>query len=233
MPSPILKTLSIQLISLTGLLTIIGCGVSNEAQPAKDTSALTKPDNNQLKIDRARDGALGDMTLGNPDSPVTLVEYASFTCSACAGFHKSIYPDLKEKYINTGKINFIFRELPTAPKEISMIGSLVARCAADLGGDAAFFAIGNGLFDKQREWAFGSSPKAALLKITNQAGMGQDDINQCLERQEILDVINTNIDEANTVYNISGTPSFLLNGEHIKIKNYQELFDKIDTALGQ
>jgi len=206
------------------LLILMGCSASSEEQNSVEKSEGSSLDaaEIQLEKDRAREGALGDMVIGNPDSDVTLIEYASFTCGHCANFHKSVYPEIKRKYIDTGKIRFVFRELPTPPQQLSYIGSVIARCASDRGGDEAYFAVADGLFHNQQEWVFGNDPLTELLKITNQAGMDEEAINTCLKRQEIVDVINANVKEGNERFGITGTPTFVMNGEKLKLSDHAE-----------
>jgi len=218
-------------------LALVACGGSDAADgtPSNantgDKASNATPVSDKLAEDRARDGALGDMTLGDPDAPVTLVEYASYTCGHCANFHINVLPPIKEKYIETGQVKLVFRELPTPPQELSYIGSVLARCAADKGGDAAYFAVGDSLFRRQMQWAFGDDPKLELQKITNQAGMDGTAMTECLQRNEILEVINANIEEANEVYKISGTPNFLINGEKVTLKTFADLEKLLDKAV--
>ena len=239
MPSPQSKKvffmqfnpLTASVVSLLSL-GLAACGGAETSTASKANASTTDGAlNSALDADRAREGALGDMVLGSPDANVTLVEYASFTCGHCATFHASVFPDIKERFIETGLIKFVFRELPTPPQQLSYIGSVLARCAADKGGDEAFFAVGDGLFKKQRDWVFGNDPKLELLKITNQAGMDEAALETCLSRQEIVDVINTNVTEANEVYKITGTPSFVMNGEKLELKTLADLDNALTAAV--
>ncbi len=231
-----INVLNLSLLSISSLILASCSAASNEQ--SKDQSSAEASSEASTIVDkfaeaRARDGALGDMVLGNEEAPVTLVEYASFTCGHCANFHTSVFPDLKEKYVNTGKVKFIFRELPTAPQQLSYIGSVIARCAADKGGDKAYFAVADSLFKTQAAWAFGEDPKLELLKIAGQVGMDEPALDACLNRQEIVDVINENVEEARDTFNVTGTPSFLLNGEKLSLRNLQELDDALAKATGE
>ena len=141
--------------ALTGVTACGGASDQPKANAAEDATKSGETNSTSaLDTQRAREGALGDMSLGNPDAAVTLVEFASFTCAHCSSFHTNFFPSIKEKFIDTGKINFVFRELPTSPQQLSYIGSVIARCVADKGGDEAFFAVADGLFHKQREWVW-------------------------------------------------------------------------------
>ena len=92
------------------------------------------------------------MALGPADAKVTIVEYASLTCSHCAAFHKDTWPELKKRYIDTGKVRFILREFPLDP--LATAGFMLARCD----GEAKYYPITDLLFDQQRPGPSRRSP---------------------------------------------------------------------------
>ena len=106
-----------------------------------------------------------DMVLGKADAPVTVVEYASITCSHCGAFHTTVFPDFKAKYIDTGQVKYVFREFLTPPNELAAAGFLIARCA----GPDKYFGVIDALFYNQREM-FQSDPRAVLFRIGQSAG---------------------------------------------------------------
>src|SRR5439155_18141168 len=108
-------------------------------------------------------GPLGDNSLGSPDAPVTIVEYASMTCPHCAHFHETAFPELKKKYIDTGKVRFIFREFPL--DSLALAGSMLARCA----GTDRFFPMIETLFAQQKEWVV-QKPLQPMLSLARQGG---------------------------------------------------------------
>lgn len=177
--------------------------------------------------------AASDMVLGNENAPVTIIEYASVTCPGCAAFHAGMLPELKEKYIDTGKAKFVFREFPTPPVEFSYIGSLLARCAADKSGKDSYFLVIDALFKNQRQWIYGDDPKLELTKIASQVGMDEAQFDACLQRQELIDAMNERIEEARTKYDVSSTPSFVINGEPTRIGSLEDFTKILDEALGE
>lgn len=179
----------------------------------------------------AESGALGDMVLGAEDAPITVIEYASVTCPHCATFHETVYPSIKENYIDTGKIRYVFREFPTAPAELSVVGSMLARCAADKGGSDAYFLVIDSLFKTQRTWIYSDSPRDELIKISSQAGMSEADFDACVKREELLDLINKNINAARDNYNIQATPSFIIDGQLRSISSVEAFSTALDEAL--
>lgn len=185
----------------------------------------------EAAVEKSGEGALSDMAVGSPDAPITVVEYASVTCPHCATFHQEVYPSIKEQYIETGKVRFIFREFPTAPANLSVAGSMLARCAADKGGNDAYFVVLNALFATQRTWIYGESPRDELLKIAAQAGMGAEEFDACVKRQELLDYLNENIKEGSDKYSIASTPSFVLNGQVRHFSTFEDFSKALDEAL--
>ncbi len=152
-------------------------------------------------------GPLGEEALGDPNAPNTVIEYASMTCPHCQRWHTEVYPEFKKKYVDTGKVRFIFREFPLDPLATSAI--MLARCApAD-----RYFPIVDLLFDHQSEWAFVQDPKTALLDLVKQAGFTEDSFNACLTNQTILDGVNWVKDRASEKFGVDATPTFFFNGE--------------------
>ncbi|MBL4618472.1 MAG: DsbA family protein [Marinicaulis sp.] len=202
---------------------LAACGGASSDEPGSSANKET--------IDNTVTGALGEMGLGDMDAPVTVIEYASVTCPHCATFHETIFPTIKENYIDTGKVRFIFREFPTAPAELSVVGSMLARCAADKGGSEAYFLITGSLFQTQRTWIYSDSPRNELIKIASQAGMSEADFDTCVKRKELLDLINENISIAQQRYNVNSTPSFVIDGQLRSISSVEAFSDALDAAL--
>ncbi len=152
-------------------------------------------------------GPLGDMALGDPNAPNTIIEYASMTCSHCAAFHEETYPALKEKYIDTGKVYFIFREYPL--DALATAAFMLARC----GPKERYFPLVDLMFNRQAEWAFTDNPKQALLTFVRQAGFTEESFNACLSNREIQDGVLAVKTRASNDFGISSTPTFFINGE--------------------
>jgi protein-disulfide isomerase len=151
-------------------------------------------------------GPLGDQVQGSPDAPVTIIEYASMTCPHCAHFHETTYPELKRKYIDTGKVRFIFREFPLDP--LAAAGSMLARCA----GKEKYFPMVESLFAQQKDWVT-QKPLQPMLGIAKQAGFTQESFDKCLANQQMLDGIEASRTRASEKFNVNSTPTFFINGK--------------------
>ncbi len=173
-------------------------------------------------------GPLGDESMGKEDAPVTLIEYASLTCSHCAHFHGQTFPEIKKKYIDTGKVRFIFREFPFDPRAAA--GFMLARCAP---GDA-YFPMLDLLFDQQAAWAFGDDPVKVLFDLSKQVGFTQKSFNACLTNQKVLDGVNWVRDRAAKEFGVNSTPTFFVNGTKVLgALNVEEMEKILDEKLGE
>lgn len=163
-------------------------------------------------------GPLGDMALGDEKAPVTIIEYASMTCPHCAAFHATTYPELKKRYIDTGKVRFIFREFPL--DQLALAAFLLARCA----GPDKYFPMIETLFQLQKEWLT-QKPLGPLLAIAKQAGMSEQAFNECLQNQKLIDGIE-DVRQRAIKLNVQSTPSFFVNGKPMRGNYSIEEFEK-------
>jgi len=172
---------------------------------------------------------LGDVVLGDPNSPVTLIEYASMTCPHCAEFQATVFPKLKADYIDTNKIRYIFREFPLDIKAAA--GSMLARC---IGKDdpKKYHAVVDLLFATQNTWAAASDTSEQLKKLSKQTGMSDEAFNACLSNQSMLDAIKQGQDQAYEKFKVDSTPTFFVNGTKLKGgASYEDFKKLIDPNL--
>ncbi|MCV3243730.1 DsbA family protein [Mesorhizobium sp. ZC-5] len=175
------------------------------AEPAKPAVEAPKP---QGTVDAAKlleAGPLPEKVLGKDDAPVTIVEYASMTCPHCAHFHETTLPELKTKYIDTGKARLIFREFPFDPR--AEAGFMLARCSND-----NYFAMVDVLFKQQESWAGVQDAKAALLQISKLAGFSQESFEACLTDQKLLEDVRAVRERGSNDFGVDSTPTFFING---------------------
>lgn len=178
--------------------------------------------------DLAVAGPLGDVALGPENAKVTVVEYASLTCSHCAHFHATTWPELKKRYIDTGKIRFILREFPLDP--LATAGFMLARCD---GGDK-YYPITDMLFEQQKNWAFVDKPLDSLRQLMKQAGFSQEKFDACLKDQKLYDAINAVKNRAMEQFSVDATPTFFINGQrHPGSLTIDEMEKAIKPLLGE
>lgn len=171
-----------------------------------------------------------DMTLGNPDANVTLVEYASFTCPHCANFHASVFEPLKRDYIDTGKVHFIYREVYF--DRYGLWAAMVARC----GGEMRYFGISDILYSTQKEWAGSDDPATVvnnLRRIGRTAGMEDAQLDACLNDGAMAQAMVTNYQTKATADNVEGTPTLFINGVKHANMSYVDLKALLDAELAK
>ncbi len=170
--------------------------------------------------------AYGDVVLGDPDAPVEIIEYASLTCPHCANFHAVIYPEIKEKYIDTGKVRFIFRNFVL--NQVDLSASMVVRC----GGEDRFYGLTELVYSRQQELV-GQDPIAALSSIVRRAGMSRADVEACLQDTELQKAIITARNEGSDKYTVNATPTFIINGKDtiVGAQSFDQFASAIDKYL--
>ena len=170
-----------------------------------------------------------EMVLGSENAPLTVIEYASFTCPHCASFHEGAFKDLKKAYIDTGKIKFIFREVYF--DKYGVWASLVARCA----GPEKFFGITDFLLSSQPKWARADSDLQSaneLRKLARLVGMAEDNVERCLSDEKKIKALVAWYRENATKDKIQSTPSFIIDGELYKNMDYEKFAEILDKKLG-
>ncbi|SEO24801.1 Protein-disulfide isomerase [Paracoccus alcaliphilus] len=174
--------------------------------------------------------SVDDVVLGVEDAPLTIVEYASFTCGHCANFHANVFPDLKSEYIDTGKVRFIQRDVYF--DQVGLWAGILARC----GGDDKYYAVSDMLFDEQQKWLGGGSGDeiaSNLRRIGLKAGMTEDQMTACWEDTATAEQLIANFQQNATTDQIEATPTFMIGGEKVMNAPWEELKGVIDTKLAE
>ena len=187
--------------------------VSTDANSAAAHQALMAP------------GPLPEIVEGRKDAKVTIVEYASMSCPHCAAFHNSVYPKLKEKYIDTGKVRFIFREFPL--NNIAIAGAMLSRCVAS---DRTKDLITE-LFKRQNDWLVQGNAVDKLFEVVKQAGFTKASFEKCLDDKALYNKLLKVRERADKQFGVNSTPTFFINGK--KMTNAPNLagFDKALEGL--
>ena len=148
----------------------------------------------------------GDHVLGDPKAPITVIEYASFTCPHCAHFHTQILPEIKKKWIDTGKVKLIYRDFPL--DQVAAKAAQIAECA----GNDRYFGVIDLIFRGQPTWATASDPIAELAKPLRIAGMGEKEIKECLANEAKANEVVADAKGGETL-GVNSTPSLFINGQ--------------------
>ncbi len=168
-----------------------------------------------------------DFVIGDEDAPVTIIEYASMSCSHCANFHKNTLPELKTEYIDTGKVRMIFRDFPF--NYPALLGSMMMRCIPN----EVRYDYMNVLYQLQSNWVNRDPTvtKKELYKIMQSGGMTKDEFDSCYSNLDIENEILEAVMAAQNDFNIRSTPSFIVNGNLVEgnknTKEFRQIIDKI------
>jgi protein-disulfide isomerase len=166
--------------------------------------------------------ALADRVLGDPDAPVTIIEYSSLTCPHCRHFHLEILPEIKKNYIDTGKVKLIYRDFPF--DQLGLLATVMTRCAPA----ERYFGFLDVLFQQQGSWSRSKDPMGDLSRIGKLGGLNPSDFEACLKNQALVDGLVQKRLDGQKKFDVNATPTFIIDGDH-KIVGSQpyEDFDKI------
>lgn len=173
---------------------------------------------------------LPDRVLGDENAPVTVIEYASYTCPHCAHFHENQFKELKAEYIDTGKVKFIHREVYF--DQFGLRAGLLAQC----GGDMRYYGISGMLYDQQKDWIGSGDPNEIidnLVTLGKVAGLSEDEARACMEfdGNEMVDKMVATFQHNAQADGVNATPTLVIDGEKYSNMAYSDLKDIIDARL--
>jgi protein-disulfide isomerase len=194
-----------RLIATFGLLALLGLAACH-----KPTAAVTAD----------------DMSMGNPNAKVTIVEYASVACPHCARWNSEVFPAFKAKYVDTGKVRYVLREALTGDPSIAAAGFLTARCA----GKNKYFSVVDDIYNAQDQMEQTGQPHQILLNIARSAGLTEPQFEACITNDKALEALNARW-ESYMKLGFNSTPTFVINGR-VYDKGEMPLL-QLDAAIAQ
>jgi protein-disulfide isomerase len=220
------------IIVAVALVVVVVAGVLYFVNPFRSSSADSVPD----VVSGAAPGytlAADDRTLGSRKAPLVMIEYAAPTCPHCAHFDENVFPTLKQNYIDTGKVYYVFRVFPLHPSDGA--AEAMARC---LPVDQYFQFI-DMMFKNQAQWDWENGVTdihGALVKMGRLAGMTPEKVDSCIADKAMQDRVNKVAQDAQTRYNINSTPTFVINGvvhESGEVATPEDLQQTLDAILAK
>ena len=166
-----------------------------------------------------------DRILGNPEAPITIVEYASLTCPHCAHFANEVLPELKKEWIDTGKAKLVLRDFPL--DEPALRAAMIARCAPP----ERYYAFADTFFAAQEKWVRSGDYREALARLAKLGGMGQAEFDTCIKNTELENKIVEGRLRATQELEVSSTPTFFVNGSKLSGVPTREEFEKLLSGL--
>ncbi len=211
---------------LFGLAACDSSDTSDGTNTATVVEDYTGPDYTQvISAEEVRDGAaFGDLIMGNPDAPVTMIEYASLTCGHCANFHMQVFPDFKEQYIKTGKVRLVYRNFTRDPADLAV--GMLTRC---VGPDQAFDLMAI-FFERQRQWVV-QDAKPEIAAIARRVGINRADMDACLAntdlQRNLVDMLR-----AGQAEGVEFTPTFFIGNErHVGEIEFDTLAELVEDNM--
>ncbi len=203
-------------------------GMIRPAVAAAATPMRVEPAGPAALYQLAAEVAADEKILGQPDAPVTIIEYSSLTCPHCAAFHEETLPTLKETYIETGKVRLIIRDFPF--DRFGLQAAMTAHCLPE----NQYFGFVDLLFEKQSVWSRASDPLASIQQIARFAGMTEQAFQDCLNDEALMDRILQRRQDGAKQFEIGSTPTFLINGKKLVGNQPLDTFkDMIEAALAE
>ena len=173
---------------------------------------------------------LQEMSMGSEDAPITMVEYASFTCPHCANFHLDVLPQIKENYIDTGKVRVIYRGIYF--DRLGLWADMMARC----GGPDRYFGLTNLIYEKQSEWTAADSAVGVvdnLYAIGRLAGLNDADMEACMQDNETAQAMVTSSTQNAEADEVNATPTFVINGQLVSNMAYSGFVEEFERILAE
>jgi protein-disulfide isomerase len=210
-------------VALGAAFLLTACAGGQVSQP-QTLEAMIAAGNGPTLDMLKKPGPLGDRAMGDPDAPVTVIEYASLTCPYCRRFHADVFPRFKRKYIDTGKVHFIFREFPIGRS--AGTAAVAARCVPE----THYFEANWKYLANQRQWVSQDVRPDAIYKIVQEFGLERADFDSCIENQTIIEGLKQ-VKARGRDLGVSATPTIFVNTEKRRGGvSYEDLVKLIDTA---
>ncbi|WP_380083290.1 thioredoxin domain-containing protein [Kordiimonas pumila] len=168
-----------------------------------------------------------DIIYGDPNAPVEVIEYASFTCPHCAHFSVEMMPYLKENFISTGKVKLVFRNF--IRDRLDMAVATTVRCTDN---KELTKELVEAYFAEQSDWATAENQAAAITSIAYLHGISLAKVNECMADGAMMQGLVKKMKEGHDTYDISSVPAIIINGTKVAFKDYDDLKEKITLATG-
>lgn len=205
-------------------LLLVACGDDGQSGGGGSDSKVYDM-TSEVTYDPQAEGTWGELVYGDPEAPVTIVEYASLTCPHCATFANSFYPELKEKYLDTGKAKLVYRNY--IMNRVDIAASAAARC----GNEDVAKQLMKVFFARQDDWARSQQPLDELAALARRAGISRTKFDQCTSNEEMLKHLMAITTEAVDRFDITSTPSFIVNGRKLDFSTFDEALEQIGDAV--
>lgn len=227
-------------VLIAGSLVFLGLQISSNSTTYEDIEQgietyIQKQQEESNKISYKGDLADDDAILGNPKAKLTIVEFSDYQCPFCRKFYNETLPKIKEKYIDTGKVNLVYRDFPLDFHKGAIPAAAAAECARDQDGDEAYYQMHDKIFDGQNALGQGTVniPDESLISYAQEMNLDMTEFNECFNDEKIREEINEDYIVGQKI-GITGTPAFVIDGQLLEGAQPFEVFDQaIQSVLNK
>lgn len=210
--------------AIAALLALSGCGAGvpdTVVAGLAGGSGNDVPSPDELK----KTGPLKENNMGRAGAPVTIIEYASLGCPICGYFHKTVFPQFKKAYIDTGKVHYIFREFPIGKSPTA--AAQAVRC----GPEKDYFSLNEKFMARRGQWNARNPDPDLLYKIVKDTGLSRTAFDSCMSNQEIQDGLRW-VKQRGRELGVKGTPTFFINDDKVRgVLSYDDLKALVDKHI--
>ena len=169
-----------------------------------------------------------DVVLGDPEAPLTLFDFSSFTCPHCGRLHRHVLPTIRSEYVETGKLKIVFRDFPLDRFALSI--GLLGQCLMET---EAYYGFIETVFEKQGIWRTAQTPMVDILGYAGEQGLSQPEALACLQNQATLDFLVARRQLAVDLVQVQGTPTLMLGNQRVPSGSVDALREALDKALAE
>lgn len=213
---------------LTVGFTVSACGQAEDTSAPSDAAAAVETTATEMTTaapqadpSGGETATFGDLVYGSADAPIEIIEYASLTCPHCATFANTVFPQVKEKYIDTGKVRFVYRNF--IMNRVDLAASTIARC----GDDENTKKVMKALFEKQDAWLRAENPMDGLAGMMRRLGMSRTKFDRCMSNTEMHKALVQMTQDGQSRYNVAATPTIIVNGAKVD----RPMWEDVDQAI--
>jgi protein-disulfide isomerase len=237
MPNPnnkLVATILLAAILVSGALVYVGynfangnisedafeVAVNNYAAKQQAAAQKAQAEASKPQLITQEDLTDDDAFLGEEDAPVTIVEFSEYQCPYCKRHFDQVMPQIKEKYIDTGKVKYIFRDFPLEFHDQALPAALAAECAGDEGNDK-YFEMHDKLFENQADLS-----EEKIKELAEEIGLDMSSFDDCFDNETYKEEVEKDAADGKSI-GVTGTPAFIINGWGLKGAQPFSEFEKL------
>jgi len=219
-------------VIIAGSLVFLGTQIGSANNNANIQGQIARSPQEQAQPKTAKASEDNDAFMGDKNAPITIIEFSDYQCPFCRKFYNETLPQIKEKYINTGKVKLVYRDFPLSFHKDAAPAAVAAECARDQKGNETYFAYHDLIFEGQNKLGQGTVniPRDSLISYAQDLNLNMSKFEKCLDEQKYKQEVNQDLQDG-IASGVEGTPGFFINGISVEGAQPFETFDQIIAEL--